>query len=155
MEKTWSCKEVCWIVENYRPLISSMLVNWNKRLANSWKLNRDGDFMPLINKAGARGIVMKRNGNILMAFEYITLNSTLANLAKLVVLIGITWCYNQHVQGLEMELDMMLLVQMIQGQIQVPWRLQKIIEDIWKKMHQRNITITHCYRGSNEVVDMF
>lgn len=54
----------------------------------------------------------------------------------------------------EVELDSMLIVQMLQGQIQMPWRLEKIhIEDIRKKMHQRNIISTHCYRENSKVVD--
>ncbi|KAK6796478.1 hypothetical protein RDI58_004179 [Solanum bulbocastanum] len=126
MEETWSWKDVCWIAEHYKPVISSLLVNWNKPLANNWKLNTDRSFRPLINKTGAGGIVRNKNGDMLMAFAYNT-----------------QFCTNNF-----SEAQAVLI-----GHIQVSWKLTKIIEIIKKKMHQRNITITHCYRESNEVVD--
>ena len=67
------------------------------------------------NKAGAGGIVRNKNGDLIMAFanptQFYTNNFSEAHVA----LIGISWCCNNHIQNIEMELDSMIIVNMIKG----------------------------------------
>lgn len=69
-----------------------------------WKLNTNGSYMSDHNKAGARGIVTNKNGDMVMAFAYpiqfYTNNFSEAQAA----LIGISWCCEQHVIDSSVEL---------------------------------------------------
>ncbi|KAH0686197.1 hypothetical protein KY289_016965 [Solanum tuberosum] len=70
MDQHWDWKQVCHIAENYKITISSLMVCWNKPSDDTWKLNTDGSFMKVLNKAGDGGIVRNKNGDLVMAFAY-------------------------------------------------------------------------------------
>ncbi|XP_060195293.1 uncharacterized protein LOC132624546 [Lycium barbarum] len=153
IDYTWNWSKVCLMAENFKAVITSKMIKWIKPLGNAWKLNTDGSYMKNHNKAGAGGIVRNGIGNMIMAFSYPTQFCTNNYSEAKAALIGISWCVNHQFEALEVELDSMIVVQMINGIIRPPWKLQGIIEDIQSKALQRNITFKHCYREANEVAD--
>lgn len=60
---------------------------------------------------------------------------------------------NLTFESLEVELDSSMVVQMINGNNNAPWRIQSTIDNIRAKIFQRSITVKHCYGEANEVVD--
>lgn len=47
----------------------------------------------------------------------------------------------------------MLVVNMILGTTNIPWRLQRDIGKIQEKVTQHGIKVQHCYREGNHVAD--
>ncbi|KAH0686985.1 hypothetical protein KY284_017538 [Solanum tuberosum] len=88
-----------------------------------------------------------------MAFAYQTHFYTNNFSEAYVALIGVSWCCDKNIRNIEMELDSIIVINMIKGVTRPSWRLQNIIDDIQHKMHQKNVTISHCYRESNGVAD--
>ncbi|KAH0643517.1 hypothetical protein KY290_035017 [Solanum tuberosum] len=67
MEDHWNGFTVRTIAMSYRPRIISRAVKWNS-CDYHIILNTDGSYKKSIGKAGAGGIVRKRNGDTIMAF---------------------------------------------------------------------------------------
>ncbi|XP_060188598.1 uncharacterized protein LOC132617573 [Lycium barbarum] len=118
-----------------------------KYIDYTWNWNKNQ------RKAGAGGIVRNRIGNMIMAFSYPSQFYTNNYSEAQAALIGISWCVNQQFEALEVELDSLLVVQMLNGTLKPPWRIQGIIDEIRAKMTGRNISVQHCYREGNEVAD--
>ncbi|KAM3327099.1 hypothetical protein P3S67_002225 [Capsicum chacoense] len=152
MEDHWGWNIICNISMNYKPRLISTLVKWNKH-GDDLILNTDGSYMMSTRKSGAGGIVRRRNGSMIMAFanpiHFSTNNSSEAEAA----LFGILWCYDQGLANFRMQLDSMLTVQMIRGNINIPWNLIKVIAEIQHKVNERGIKVSHCYREGNSVAD--
>lgn len=68
-------------------------------------------------------------------------------------LFGILWRCDQNCQELILELDSLLVVNMILGVYNTPWRLKEDVTIIQQKVQQHGIKIKHCYRERNEVAD--
>lgn len=102
---------------------------------------------------GIGGVVRKRNGQMVMSFS--TLVHFLTNNYSEVqaALFGILWCSDQNCQDLILELDSLLVVNMILGKYNTPWRLKEGVTLIQQKVQQHGIKIKHCYREGNEVAD--
>ncbi|WMV09362.1 hypothetical protein MTR67_002747 [Solanum verrucosum] len=83
------------MAENFKAIIISRMIQWNKPNGNNWKLNTDGSYMRNQNKVGAGRIVRNRIGDMIIAFSYpiqcYTNNYSEAQAA----LIGISWCLDQ------------------------------------------------------------
>lgn len=152
MEDHWSWITVCNIATSYRPRIISKMVKWNS-CDDTIILNTDGSYMKSSGKAGAGGIIRRRNGDMIMAFANPLKFSTI-NLSEVIAARdGIQWCCEQGMSNFKVELDSMLIVHMIKGICNVPWNLLAIIENIQDRIRNRGIEITHCYREGNSVAD--
>ncbi|XP_070052714.1 uncharacterized protein [Nicotiana tomentosiformis] len=129
------------------------MVHWLRPHGNNWKFNTNSSFMTNQRKGGAGGIVRNISGNMTMAFAYPTQFYTNNFSEAQVAVIRITWCCDQQFDSLELDMDSMIIVQLIQGSVKPPWSLHNLIENIQKKMNQRNIQVNHCIREDNEVID--
>ncbi|OIT36999.1 hypothetical protein A4A49_52473 [Nicotiana attenuata] len=123
---------------------------WSRRGTNQWKINTDGSCMATLGLAGAGGIVRNKIGQMRMAFSNPLQFSTNNSKEVLTALFRVSWCY-QNIEGLILELDSQLVVQMINGSCTTPWRLHESVESITKLVRLRRIQIQHCYREGNEV----
>lgn len=154
MEESWNWNTVCQVAEKYKPQLKSTMVMWEKPKGNEWKLNTDGSFNSEEGKAGAGGIVRKRNGHMVMAFatpvHFYTNNYSEVKAA----LHGVQWCITRNPRKLILELDSLLVVNMILGKCKIPWKLQRDITTIQQMVQQNNIQIQHCFREGNEVADL-
>ncbi|KAL3377125.1 hypothetical protein AABB24_003503 [Solanum stoloniferum] len=153
IDYTWNWSKVCLMEENFKAIITSSMIYWNRPNGNNWKLNTDGSYMRNQNKAGAGGIVRNSIGDMIIAFSYPTQCYTNNYSEAQAALIGISWCLGQQFEALEVELDSQVVVRMINGSCKPPWRIHNLIEDIKNKIAQRNIIVKHCYREGNEVAD--
>ncbi|XP_060200109.1 uncharacterized protein LOC132628341 [Lycium barbarum] len=153
MNEDWNWEFVCDIVINYRTRISSKLVQWECPEQYSFILNTGGSCYPSLTRAGAGGIIRKRNGDMVMAFakplQFLTNNSSELQ----ATLYGLKWCHFHNLSDFIMQLDSLFVVQMIQGKGKVPWNFQKLIEEMKKIVNQRRVKVSHCYREANLVAD--
>lgn len=143
MDWGWSWHTVCDISESYKPCLRCRIVKWLRPEENTWKLNTDGSFMAVQGRAGAGNIVRMINGHLVMAFatpiQFSTNNFSEAQAA----LQGTLWCCQQGFAELILELNSMLVVNMILGTTNIPWRLQRDIGKIQEKVTQHGIKVQH------------
>ncbi|KAK4716197.1 hypothetical protein R3W88_014535 [Solanum pinnatisectum] len=82
------------------------------------------------NKAGTGRIVRNRNRDLVMAFAYPAQFYTNNISEAFAALIRISWCYEENIRNIEMELDLMIVINISKGVTRPSWRLQIIIDDI-------------------------
>ncbi|KAK4353053.1 hypothetical protein RND71_028571 [Anisodus tanguticus] len=152
MDDLWGWYKVCNIAMSYKPRLTSALVKWNSQ-GNEVILNTDGSYMLGTGKAGAGGIVRRRNGGMIMVFanpiHFSTNNFSEANAA----LFGINWCCDHGMSNFKVEFDSMLIVKMIKGEINSPWNLLSMIDEIKDRVRERGLELLHCFREGNTVAD--
>ncbi|OIT31215.1 hypothetical protein A4A49_62182 [Nicotiana attenuata] len=153
MDWNWTWNNLCKVAEDYKIHLKSTMVLWEPLDSNQWKINTDGSFSANTGKAGIGGVVRKRNGQMIMAFSapvhFLTNNYSEVQAA----LFAILWCCDHNCQELILELETLLVVNMILGKYNTPWRLKEAVTLIQQKVQQHGIKIKHCYREGNEVAD--
>lgn len=98
-------------------------------------------FYSLIGKAGIGGVVRTGSGQMVMAFASpVYLHSNNYSEAQ-AALQGTLWCCNQHCHSFTLELDSLLIVNMILGLYNIPWKLQEIIKKIQEMVKLHGITV--------------
>ncbi|KAK6789391.1 hypothetical protein RDI58_013190 [Solanum bulbocastanum] len=129
------------------------MVRWIRPEVDKWKLNTNGSFISFIGKSEIDGVVRTGNGQMVMDFaspiHLPTNNYSKAHAA----LQGTLWCCNQYCNNFTLELHSLLIVNIILGLYNIPWKLQEIIKKIQKKVELHVITVQHCYKEGNTVVD--
>ncbi|XP_059306517.1 uncharacterized protein LOC132057959 [Lycium ferocissimum] len=151
MDTTWIWDKVCYIVEQYKPRITSMMVHWDRPQGNKLKLNTDGSFIGSSKSAGIGGIVRKGNGDMVMAFTKSVDFSTNNSCELQVAVCGINWCCEYQQGQLILEMDSLVVVNMLKGQTTVPWNLRRVIKETQRKIQNCHIEVIHCYREANAV----
>ncbi|OIT05818.1 hypothetical protein A4A49_61584 [Nicotiana attenuata] len=156
MDWNWTWNNVCKVAEDYKIQLKSIMVLWEPPNSNQWKINTDGSFCANADKAGIGGVVRKRNGQMVMAFSapvHFLTNNYSEVLVLLSTLFAILWCCDHNCQDLILELDSLLVVNMIRGKYNTPWRLKEGVTLIQQKVQHHGIKIKYCYSEGNEVAD--
>ncbi|XP_075101229.1 uncharacterized protein LOC142176783 [Nicotiana tabacum] len=131
------------------------MVRWKNMQNNSLILHTDGSCTTSRKLAGARGIVRRRNGDMIIAFA-IPLQFSTNNYGKTqATLFGIGWYCDQNLSNFSLCLNSLLVVNLIQRKIKPPWQLESSREHIIDRVRERNIKVSHCYREVNMVADVF
>ncbi|XP_060203034.1 uncharacterized protein LOC132631475 [Lycium barbarum] len=116
------------------------------------KLNTDGSHN-CEDDIGAGGIVRDSNGNLIMAFAK-SLGKGSSNLAEAkVALYGMKWCISNGFRNIILESDSLIIINMLEGKINIAWELQDSIDTIKQLLSQTNYIAQHCYREANQVAD--
>lgn len=130
-----------------------ILVKWYCPAAGRYKLNADGCCKGNPGKGGGGSILRNSAGEVLFAqavYYGETTNSVVENKA---LLQGLELCKTRGIDGVDIEVDPMMLVQIMHKKISVPWAIVyevRLIEDILQKMVH---SLKHIFRESNKAAD--
>lgn len=69
------------------------------------------------------------------------------------LLFGIKWCINNGLHSILAETDSKLLVDCLNGNKCVPWRISDEINEFRSLREQTVFNLNHCFRESNQVAD--
>ncbi|KAK4352242.1 hypothetical protein RND71_027760 [Anisodus tanguticus] len=101
---------------------------------------------------GAGGIVRDSNGQLIMAFVKF-LGKGISNLAEATALYGVKWRMSNGFRNIILESDSLIIINMLEGKINIAWQLQDSIDTIKQLFSQTNYIAQHCYREANQIAD--
>ncbi|XP_019231300.1 PREDICTED: uncharacterized protein LOC109212139 [Nicotiana attenuata] len=128
----------------------TIITKWNKPPAFFVKLNSDGSCK---NGLCGGGGVMDNLGCLIAAFT-INLGPGTSNWTEAQsLLFGIKWCINNGLHCILVKTDSKLLVDCLNGNNCVPWRISDEINELRSLREQTIFNLNHCFRESNQVAD--
>ncbi|XP_027150495.1 uncharacterized protein LOC113750754 [Coffea eugenioides] len=123
-------------------------VAWSRPSAGYVKLNIDGSSLENPGHSGAGRVFRDSSGNILCGFSLFLGSRTNMEAEAMALLEGLL--LSENFLSLNVEMDSQVLLNMVNGDGGVPWKLWLSIKSL---VLGRQITFTHVYREANAVAD--
>ncbi|XP_071922581.1 uncharacterized protein [Coffea arabica] len=131
-----------------RRRMSILLVRWMAPTVGC-KLNSDGCTRGNPGVNGGGGVVRDSEGQVIVGYSCFFGSLTSLHAELKAMAFGVQLCVTHGLHDLHIEADSLVLVEILQGKLGCPWRLQWELEGLLRyKRHFREIT--HCYREANK-----
>ena len=134
-----------------RQLAQPRWIAWAKPSIGYVKLNIDDSSLGNPGHDGAGGVFRDSDGNILAGFSLFLGSRTNMEAEAMALLEGLQSSASFH--SLQVEMDSQALLNMVNGNGRVPWRLWHTISCIQSLVLDRQVIFTHVYREANAVAD--
>ncbi|XP_070011018.1 uncharacterized protein [Nicotiana sylvestris] len=144
---------ICELVDKLKPKLDIKLVRWIKPPQNQLKLNVDGCSKGNPRSAGAGSILRDHTGHMIMAFA-VYLGNCSNNMAEILSLkIGLRWCLQHGFISFSIESDLLLVIQMVKGNITPFWQIREEITQVQNMTSQGFFQLERIFREGNLVAD--
>jgi ribonuclease HI len=132
------------------PSASKIPVKWECTRAN-YQLATDGSFG--MNGASCGGLFREKGGTLIFAFHTEISHISSIFSESMGLLEGLKIVNQMGYNDIEVQVDSLLLMRMVQGQIPFPWRLQRNMLEILSLMESIRACSTHVWREANFPAD--